>query len=167
VGAECRDFIYKNSVRTSQETHYVSTTKTNRLMLFGETVAVYCENHTEHINTLSGQSESELLYDWRFTANQFALAPSPLRLTARIFSQLNSCGHSPYITSSLTREWVCHLQLLLALARAFILNSRPYFTVSDSKLPFLSPPTTRRATVEIFDPASTREYVGRMQKLYI
>jgi hypothetical protein len=48
--------IYKNSVRTSQETNYVSTTKTNRLMLFGETVAVYCENHTEHINTLCGQN---------------------------------------------------------------------------------------------------------------
>jgi hypothetical protein len=25
-------------------------------MLFGETVAVYCENHTEHINTLYGQN---------------------------------------------------------------------------------------------------------------
>jgi hypothetical protein len=37
-----------NSVRTSQETHYVSATKPNRLMLFRETVAVYCENHTEH-----------------------------------------------------------------------------------------------------------------------
>jgi hypothetical protein len=47
-----RDFTYKNSVRTSQETHYVSATKTNRLMLFGEIIAVYCENHTEHINTL-------------------------------------------------------------------------------------------------------------------
>jgi hypothetical protein len=29
--------------------------------------------------------ESELLYDWLFTANQFALTPSPLRITARIF----------------------------------------------------------------------------------
>jgi hypothetical protein len=38
----------ENSVRTSQETHYVSATKPNRLMLFRETVAVYCENHTEH-----------------------------------------------------------------------------------------------------------------------
>jgi hypothetical protein len=27
-------------------------------------------------------------------------------------------------------------------------NSRPYFTVSDSRLPFSSPPTTRRVTVE-------------------
>jgi hypothetical protein len=32
---------------------------------------------------------------------------------------------------------------------------RPNFTVSDSRLPFSSPPTTRRATVEVFDPAST------------
>jgi hypothetical protein len=54
------------------------------------------------------ESESELLYDWRFTANLFVLAPSPLRVTARIFYQLNTCGPSPYITSSLTRGWVCH-----------------------------------------------------------
>jgi hypothetical protein len=45
----------EKSVRTSQETHYVSTTKPNRLMLFRETVAVYCENHMEHTNTLCGQ----------------------------------------------------------------------------------------------------------------
>jgi hypothetical protein len=31
-----------------------------------------------------------------------------------------------------------------------------YFTVSDSRLPFSSPPTTRMVTVEVFDPASTR-----------
>jgi hypothetical protein len=34
------------------------------------------------------------------------------------------------------------------------LDSRPYFTVSDLRLPFPSPPTTRRVTVEVFDPAS-------------
>jgi hypothetical protein len=33
---------------------------------------------------------------------------------------------------------------------------RQYFTVSDLRLPFSSPPTTRRVTVEVFDPASTR-----------
>jgi hypothetical protein len=47
---------YNISVRTSQETHYVSATKPNRLMLFRETVAVYCENHTEHVDTLCGQN---------------------------------------------------------------------------------------------------------------
>jgi hypothetical protein len=44
--------IYKNSVRTSQKTHYVSARKPSRLKLFRETVYVYCENHTEHTNTL-------------------------------------------------------------------------------------------------------------------
>jgi hypothetical protein len=47
---------YINSVRTSQETHYVSSAEPNRLMLFRETVAVYRKNHTEHINTLCGQN---------------------------------------------------------------------------------------------------------------
>jgi hypothetical protein len=31
------------------------------------------------------ESESELLYDWRFTAYQFVLVPSPLRLTITNF----------------------------------------------------------------------------------
>jgi hypothetical protein len=48
--------MYKISVRTWQETNYVSATKPNLLMLFSETVAVYCENHTEHTNTLCGQN---------------------------------------------------------------------------------------------------------------
>jgi predicted Rdx family selenoprotein len=34
-------------------------------------------------------------------------------------------------------------------------DSQPYFTVSDLRLLFSSPPTTRRVTVEVFDPAST------------
>jgi hypothetical protein len=48
--------MYINRVRTSQETHYVSATKPTRLMLFGETVAVYWANHTEHTDTLCGQN---------------------------------------------------------------------------------------------------------------
>jgi hypothetical protein len=48
--------IYINPVRTSQETHYVTAKNPNRLILFKETVAVYCENCTEHINILCGQN---------------------------------------------------------------------------------------------------------------
>jgi hypothetical protein len=33
-------------------------------------------------------------------------------------------------------------------------DPRQYFTVSDLRLPFSSPPTTRRVTVEVFDPAT-------------
>jgi hypothetical protein len=70
------------------------------------------------------RSESELLYDWLFTANQFVLTTSPLRLTTSNFIfQLNTCGYSPYVTSPLTSKWVCCLQLLLVLARAVILRS--------------------------------------------
>jgi hypothetical protein len=70
-----------------------------------------------HIFCLTrSESESELLYDWRFTANLFVLAKSPLRLTTSNFIfQLNTCGYSPYVTSSLTRG--------------------PHFTVSYSRLP--------------------------------
>jgi hypothetical protein len=46
---------------------------------------------------------------------------------------------------------------MLTLARAvFPWDSRPYFTVSNLRLPFSSPPAIRRVTVEVFDPASTR-----------
>jgi hypothetical protein len=75
-------------------------------------------------------SESELLYDWRFTANQFVLATNHLRLTTNIFFQLHTCGHSPYVTSSLTRGWVCRLRLLLALASAVILRSEFHATLT-------------------------------------
>jgi hypothetical protein len=47
---------YKNSFRTSQETYYITVRETNRLMLFGEKFAVYCENRTEHTNILCGQN---------------------------------------------------------------------------------------------------------------
>jgi hypothetical protein len=66
------------------------------------------------------------------------------------------------LSLSLTRGRVCRLKLPLALASAVILGSesrwtRDHISLSDTRLPFSSPPTTRRVTVEVFDPASTRE----------
>jgi hypothetical protein len=58
---ECERLVFKNSVRTSQETHYASTTKADRLMLFRITVAVYFENHTEHTDALCGQNAKFLM----------------------------------------------------------------------------------------------------------
>jgi hypothetical protein len=76
------------------------------------------------LKTESG-SELLVLYDWRFTANQLVLAPpSPLRpTTSNFIFQLNTCGYSLYVTSSLTRRWICPLELLLVLASAVILRS--------------------------------------------
>jgi hypothetical protein len=52
------------------------------------------------------------------------LGDNPLRLTTiNSFFQLDTCCHSPYITSPLTRGWVCRLQLLLVLASVVILRS--------------------------------------------
>jgi hypothetical protein len=65
-------------------------------------------------------------------------------------------------TLSLTRGLVSRLQLLLDLASTVILGSESrrtrdhYFGVSNW-VPFLSPPTTHRPTVEVFDHASTQE----------
>jgi hypothetical protein len=66
------------------------------------------------------KSKSELLYDWRFTANQFVLASRPLRPTTRFFFSINSCGNRPYVTSSLTRRWVCLLWICLAFRQMYI-----------------------------------------------
>jgi hypothetical protein len=69
-------------------------------------------NFVSHLSSALFLSESEFLYDWRFTINQLVSAPSILRLTTSLvfFSlQLNPYGHSPCVTSSLTRRWACLL----------------------------------------------------------
>jgi hypothetical protein len=65
-----KKIIYTDSVRTSQETHYVSATETNRLILFREVIAVYCENHMEHINTLCAQNVETLYIRIQFVPHR-------------------------------------------------------------------------------------------------
>jgi hypothetical protein len=57
---------------------------------------------------------------------------------------------------SLTRGRVCLLYMLLALGSAVFLGSESLGTALDLRLPFSSPPTTSRVTVEVFETASTR-----------
>jgi hypothetical protein len=80
----------------------------------------------------------------------------PLESHGQYFFQLNTCGHSPYVTSSLTRELVCGLQFLLALPSAVILGSesrgtqehillsqvRDSSNLDDHVPPYLYPPGT-------------------------
>jgi hypothetical protein len=62
--------------------------------------------------------ESDFLYDWQRGVNR------TLRPTDRIVVfKMNAYGYRPYVTSFLTRGWVCRLQLLLGLASAIILRS--------------------------------------------
>jgi hypothetical protein len=65
--------------------------------------------------------KSELVYDWRFTASQFFLKPTPLKPTTS-FLPTDHLKHSPYGTSSLTKGWDRLLQLLLALASSVFLG---------------------------------------------
>jgi hypothetical protein len=59
VAVYCENHIeHTDTVRTSQETHYISATEPNRLKLFEEAIAVYCENNTEHIDTVRTSHET-------------------------------------------------------------------------------------------------------------
>jgi hypothetical protein len=51
-----------------------------------------------------------------------------------IIFQLNSCGHRPYVTSSLTTGWICRLQLLRAFDTAVILRAESRGTHNHSLL---------------------------------
>jgi hypothetical protein len=85
------------------------------------------------------ESQSELLYDWWFTANQSILAPSPLRPMNSNFFQLNPCSHNPYAASSLKRWWVSFTvaagshQCSHYWVRV-LWDSWPYFTLLNSRL---------------------------------
>jgi hypothetical protein len=105
------------------------------------------------------ESESELLYDWRFTANHSVLART-LRDPRPLFFQLNTCGHSPYVTSSLTRGWVCRLQLLLVLASAFILGFKSRGTHDHILLSQIRDSPNLEAHVPVF--ISPRNRVARL-----
>jgi hypothetical protein len=70
------------------------------------------------------------------------LGDNPLRLTtSNSFYQMNICGHSPYVTFSLTIGWVCRLQLLLALASAFSGPNPTGLMTTFYCLRFETPPT--------------------------
>jgi hypothetical protein len=144
----------------------------DRMTLFSDATSLQILKH-------AGLSQ-ELLYHWRFTANQFVLTPSPFKPTTSIgFFRLNTCGYSPYVTSSLTRGWICRFQLMLALASAVIVGSEsrethdclrfdthptwrarsPYLYPPGTGwpgytprywVPFSSSPSPHRATVEVF-----------------
>jgi hypothetical protein len=47
--------VYK-LVHSLQETHFISYVKASEFVFFRGSVAVYCEAHTEHTDTLCGQN---------------------------------------------------------------------------------------------------------------
>jgi hypothetical protein len=106
----------------------------------------------DHRLTSELSSESELLHNWWFTASLFVLVTSPLRLTTSNIFQLNTCGHSAYVTSSLTRGWVCRLQLLLALEQPFSGSSLTELITTFYCLRFETPSTWRARSLYLYTP---------------
>jgi hypothetical protein len=105
---------------------------------------------------LNPGSESELLYDWRFTADHFILATGPLRpTTSNFILQLNTCGYSSYVTSSLARGWVCRLQLLLCSpAQSFSSPSPAGLMTTFYCLRFETPSTWRTRSLYLYPPGT-------------
>jgi hypothetical protein len=118
-------------------------------------------NWTDSFNSHSDvKSKSKSHCDW-WSVNQLVLVSSPI------------WGLWPDIYYSLTVTvlflWGALYDKRTGLSFVYAAGSRqhslswvrvpshscPYFTVSDLRLPFLSPPTTHWFTVEVFDPAST------------
>jgi hypothetical protein len=114
---------------------------------------------------ISEESESWLLYDWWFTANHLILATIPLRPATRIFIfQLNTFDYSPYVTSSLTIGWVCHLQLLL-LASAVILRYESRGTHDHILLPQIRESANLKGQVPVFITPRNRAHRLHLQAL--
>jgi hypothetical protein len=90
---------HTDTVRTSQETHYISATEPTRLMLFGETVDVYCENHTEHTDTV--RTSQETYYVSTTESNRLML----FRETVAVYCE-NHTEHTDTVRTSQETHYV-------------------------------------------------------------
>jgi hypothetical protein len=117
-------------------------------------LAVYSQSFDCHLKRLPQflfQSKSKSHCDWRSVSKSWCRAPSGAH--DQIFItvwQLRSCfcGGLSFVYAA----GPCQRSLSRVRVPR---DSRPYFTVSDLRLPFSSPPTTRRVMVEVFDSAFT------------
>jgi hypothetical protein len=86
-------------------------------------------NSSQWLNPSSSLTASESQSQSYFTTGDLM----PVRLSwwqapwdsqhSKFIFHLNTCGYSPYVTSSLMREWDCCLQLLLVLTSAVTFRS--------------------------------------------
>jgi hypothetical protein len=101
---------------------------------------------------MKSKSGSKSHCDWRSVSQSVSLIVEPdLGLMTRYLLLFESYG-LVFAGRPLWRE----TGLFFIFAAGPCQRSGPYFTVSDLRLPFSSPSTTRKVTVEVFDPSSTR-----------
>jgi hypothetical protein len=106
---------------------------------------------------------SVLCHDRRSVGQSILEWSTHLWFTTRFLLSLDSCGFDD-VGCSLSDERTSLSFTFAAGPRQrshsrvrVLCDSRPYFTVSDSRLPSSSPPTTRRNTTDVFESASTRD----------
>jgi hypothetical protein len=81
--------------------------------------------------------------------------PPPRPTTGNFIFQLNTCDYSPYVTSSLTRGWVCRLQLLLSSpAQSFSGPSPAGLMTTFYCLRYETPPTWRTRSLYLYPPGT-------------
>jgi hypothetical protein len=98
-------------------------------------------------------SQSHIATDAQLISKSLCRAPCAAYDQIFIVWQLRSC----FCGTPLWREDGSVFYICCCLSRVRVpWDSWPYFTISDFRLPFSSLPTTRRVTVEVFEPASTR-----------
>jgi hypothetical protein len=121
--------VIKIGVR-NEDPNRIQTSTTNLHMALAAVATKHTGKSTEgislHLALCSPRSATESESEY-FTTGGLPPISSSWRQTLethnQYFFQLNACGYSPYVTSSLTRGWVCCLELLLVLASAAILGS--------------------------------------------
>jgi hypothetical protein len=111
-------FIYP--FHTWRETHCVSITTATRLMPFGEIVAVYSENHADHVNALRGQNSGRLHIKARDTlctelyrSNFYCGAVTVVMLCAECQWQYYHCRTMGRYCNIVYRDRHCHWNKIL------------------------------------------------------
>jgi hypothetical protein len=113
-------------------------------------------SESESYVTTDGQSASLSWYKapiWGLRPDFYFRTENGIRLTVTFLIPWGALSDERTGLSFVCAAGPCQCSLSRVLVPW---DLRPYFTVSDLRLPFLSPPTTHRVTVEVFDPASTR-----------
>jgi hypothetical protein len=103
-------------------------------------------------------SELRMDYEWITSESEFYVTtdgPS----ASLYWTKAPILGLRPDFFITVREFQVCWCGVLsLTRGRVWVpWDSWPYFTVSDPRLPFPSSPTTRKVTVEVFDPDPTRD----------
>jgi hypothetical protein len=104
------------------------------------------------LSSNQSQSQSHIATDGRSISKSWCRA----QICITLWQLWSCCSETP----SMTRGRGCLLYMPLVLASAVFYGSESLWTrhyiLLSQRLPFSSPPTTRRVTVEVLDPASTR-----------